>query len=122
MVSAMLGNKGRMGAGQLRGLPVSHGATEALEKGLLSGTLKEVVWSEKKSKEAGVAEQNAEGEGRGDKELGTVQGQLCISHRNSGLTLKGMRRHNSLLGAMSTGDRGQGYGRPWVKLPRERRC
>lgn len=61
---------------------------------MVSGKLKEVVGSEKKSKEAAVAEQNAEGKGRGDKELGTVQGQLCISDRKSGLTLKGMRRHN----------------------------
>lgn len=72
----------------------SHSAAEALEKGLLSGHLKEVVWSEKKSKEAGVAEQNAEREGRGDKELGTAQGQPCTSERNSGLTLKGTRRHS----------------------------
>lgn len=84
----------RMGAGQLRGLPCQPRCHRSPGERTLSGNLKEVVWSEKKSKEAGVAEQNAEGEGRGDKELGTVQGQLCISDRNSGLTLKGMRRHS----------------------------
>lgn len=92
---------------------VRQGAAEAPEKGLLSGNLKEVVWSEKKSKEAGVTKQSAEREGRGDKELGTVQGQPCTPERNSSLTLKGTRRHTSLLsllGAMKTGDRGQGTG------------